>query len=461
MVNNLSQIAASMHVIDEKRCIDELKQFLRFPSISSDSSQRFAMMNCAKWLYRHLKKIGLQKVQLYSTALHPIVYAEQISHPSYKTILFYGHYDVQPAGPLSKWEFPPFQPSIVNEYIYARGASDDKGQMFIHVKAIEYALRNKSSPGINIKCLFEGEEEIGSPNLGRFISQYQKLLHCDVAVVSDTKMLSANIPAITYSLRGSINTEIKISARGKELHSGIFGGMIFNPADVLCKLLGKIHHPSGRIMIPGFYSDVLSLSENEKKFMRNSGPDDNQMLKDAASIRSWGEEGFSNYEKTTIRPAIIITDLQAGYTGKGSKNAIPTSASARIDMRLVKNQSPKKIAAVFSSFAKQNIMPGVSYTIKHSSPAEPVEVSRNHPYILAAANAYSSAFNRKPVFLRCGGSIPVVSLFTYMLKAPVILMGFALASDNMHAPNERFYLPNLFRGIKTSLYFMKNVAVAK
>jgi len=447
-----------MHGIDEKKAIEELKEFLKFPSISSDSSKKKEVLNCANWLYRHLKKIGLENVQLFPTALHPIVYAEQISHPSYKTILFYGHYDVQPVAPLLKWKFPPFKPVIANNYIYARGASDDKGQLFTHVKAIELALKNKSSLKSNIKCLFEGEAEIGSTHLADFISRNQKLLRCDVAVLSDTKMLSADVPAITYSLRGSLNAEIIVMGPGKELHSGTFGGMIFNPADVLCQVVGKMHDPSGRIMIPGFYSDVVQLSEAERQFMKKSGPRDDSLLKDASSRASWGEKAFSNYEKTTTRPVISITGLQSGFTGEGTKNAIPTSASVKINMRLVKNQDPKKVAALFKSFARQYIPANVIYRIKFSSFTEPVEVSRTHPFILAAAQAYKTVFNHAPVFLRSGGSIPVVSMFTYKLKVPVILMGFALAGDNMHAPNEKFYLPNLFRAIKTSFLFTKNIA---
>src|SRR6185436_2729265 len=277
-----------MYGIDEAKCIRELKQFLKFPSISSDPSKRSSVADCAKWLCTHLKKTGMQKVILYQTKLHPIVYAEYISQPSFKTILFYGHYDVQPVDPVSKWKHAPFEPVIIDGHIYGRGASDDKGQLFIHIKAIEYILKNKQAARINIKCLFEGEEEIGSTNLPDFIMNNKKMLHCDAAVLSDTKMLSVNIPAITYSLRGALNAEISLRGQSKELHSGTFGGMILNPANVLCRMINKITDVNGRIQIPGFYSDVSMVSDQERSIMKKSGPADSALLADAGSKFFWG-----------------------------------------------------------------------------------------------------------------------------------------------------------------------------
>jgi len=447
-----------MYEIDEAKCIEELKQFLKFPSISSDSSKRSSVADCAKWLCAHLKKSGMQKVILYQTNLHPIVYAEYISQPSFKTILFYGHYDVQPVDPVSKWKYPPFDPIIIDHHILGRGASDDKGQMFVHIKAIEYLIQNKKPFGINIKCLFEGEEEIGSPNLADFINKNKKMLRCDAAVLSDTKMLSVNIPAITYSLRGALNAEISLRGQSKDLHSGTFGGMILNPANVLCRMIDKISDTNGRIMIPGFRSDVLLVNKQERLFMKRSGPADTVLLADAGSNFFWGEPGYSNYEKTTIRPSVTVTTMLAGFTGEGSKNAIPSEALVKLNMRLVPNQDPKKIVPLLNAFVKENIPNGFKYTVKYSSLVKPVEVSKTNIYMQAAANAYAKVFNRQPVFLRSGGTIPVVSQFTYELNIPVILMGFALVGDNMHAPNEKFYLPSLFRGICTSISFMKNVS---
>ena len=441
----------------DNKTIADYKTFLRFETISSDPTKKSALISCAQWLINYLKKTGLSKVSMYKSQKHPIVYGEYISHPSFKTILFYGHYDVQPVTPITQWKYKPFEPTIDGNYIYARGASDDKGQIFIHIKAIEHVLKNKKSLKINIKCLFEGEEEIGSPGLSGFINDNKKLLQCDAIVVSDTKMLSANVPAITYSLRGSLNAEIIIQGRQKDLHSGTFGGMVPNTADVLCQLLGKIIRQDGKISIPGFYSGISPLNEKEKLFMKRSGPSDQSLFSDASSNISWGEKGFSNYEKTTIRPSFVITSLQAGHTGEGIKNVIPSSAMAKINIRLVNGQEPGKIATLFNSFIKQNMLQGFKYIIRYSSAVRPVEVSRTHPFLYAAFSAYKKVFNHSPVMLRSGGTIPVVSLFTYNLRTPVILMGFALASDNMHAPNERFFLPNLFKGISTIVEFIKNI----
>ncbi len=438
--------------------INDYKTFLRFPTISSDSSQKRALQDCAGWLYTHLKKIGMARVSIIQTAGHPIVYAEHISDPLFKTILFYGHYDVQPVSPLEKWKHPPFDPVIHKDYMYARGASDDKGQMFVHIKAIEIMLKSITSPGVNIKCLFEGEEEIGSPHLYDFIINQPGLLQCNVVVVSDTKMLSRDIPAITYSLRGSLNAEIILRGGNRDLHSGSFGGMVHSPADVLSRIAGKINHRLGKVMIPGFYDGIIPESEAERKFMQQYGPADNLLFADAGTHTTWGEAGYSNYEKTTIRPSVVISTLQAGHTGEGIKNVIPSVAVAKINMRLVKGQYPAKIAELFSTFINQYIPTGFTCNINYSSAVYPVEVSRNQPYLKAAADAYTKVFGNRPVLLRSGGTIPVVSLFHTKLKAPLILMGFARGTDNMHAPDEKFYLPNLWRGIKTSIQFMKNIS---
>ena len=450
-----------MNGTDKAKSIEDLKQFLRFPSISTDSSKKSSVADCAKWLCIYLKKIGLQRVVLHPTKLHPIVYAEQIAHPSFKTILFYGHYDVQPVAPVSKWKYPPFEPVIINNHIYGRGASDDKGQLFIHVKAIEYIFKSQIPLKVNIKCLYEGEEEIGSPNLPAFILDFKKMLACDAAVVSDTKMLSADIPAITYSLRGSLNAEIIIRGQSKDLHSGTFGGMVLNPVDILCRMVSGLTDAYGKISIPGFYSDVLPVSQNERWYMKKSAPSDAVLLKDAGVKNSWGEPGFTNYERTTIRPSAVVTTLVAGYTGEGSKNAIPSEASMKLNIRLAPRQNPGKIASLLNSYFKTKIPDGFKFKIRYSSPTSPVEVSRTNIYVQAAANAYTKAFTRQPVFLRSGGTIPVVSMLTNELNVTVVMMGFALISDNMHAPDEKFYLPNFFRGIETIAEFIQNISNLK
>jgi acetylornithine deacetylase/succinyl-diaminopimelate desuccinylase-like protein len=446
---------------DRKKNIEELKEFLRFPSISADSSQKASVLDCAKWLCHHLEKIGLQKVELHPTRLHPVVYAEQISNPSYKTILFYGHYDVQPVDPVKQWTHPPFQPVIKNNYLYARGASDDKGQLFVHIKAIEELLREEKKLPVNIKCVFEGEEEIGSPHLGNFLLAFKKKLSCDVAVVSDTKISSADQPAITYSLRGSLNAEINIRGHSKDLHSGTFGGMIENPGRILSLIVAGLFDNNNRITIPGFYENVKPVPETERSFMRVNGPPDRALLSDAGAIASAGEKKFSNYERTVIRPSLTICGINCGYTGEGVKNILPSTATVKINMRLVPYQDHKKIALSLMGFVKDRLPHYYKLNIKFSSAADPVEVSRSHPYIRAAAMAYHQVFSVPPKFLRSGGTIPVVSLLGKILGIPVVLMGFALATDDMHAPDEKFYLPNFFRGILTSKLFMKKISTLK
>jgi len=453
----MNMIADQTKTLSKNKIIEDFKTFLHFPTVGSDSTKKKALLDCASWLSAHLRSIGLPKVQVYQTKKHPIVYAEYIIHSSYKTILFYGQYDVQPADPINQWKYYPFDPHIENDHIYARGASDDKGQMFIHIKAIEYMIMNKHECKANIKCLFEGEEEIGSPNLPMFMEQYKKMLACHVAVVSDMKMLSANQPAITYSLRGSLNAELIIKGHNEDLHSGNFGGIVHNPADVLSKIVSKINSDHEKINIPGFYSDVAEEPQEERKFMRISGPSDKMLLSDASATKYWGEPGYSNYERSSIRPSIVVTTLQSGHVGEGYKNVIPSVALAKFNMRLVKNQEPAKIKFIFNEFIKQNMPTGFLYKLKYDTSTKPVEVARDHPYIKAAAAAYKKAFGTAPVLLRCGGTIPVVSLLVEQFKCPVVMMGFALGSDNLHAPNERFYLPNLFRGIHTSIEFIKTV----
>ena len=457
----MPQVLTSKSELTKNKIIEDFKTFLRFPTISSDSTKKQAIQDCAQWLSHHLRDIGLQKVTVYQTKQHPVVYAEYIVDPSLKTILFYGHYDVQPVTPVSDWKFPPFHPTIVGDYIYARGASDDKGQMFVHIKAIEYVLRNKNSLGVNIKCMFEGEEEMGSPHLPSFMYHNRDLLGCDVAVVSDTKMLSADHPAITYSLRGSLNAEILIKTATMDLHSGTFGGIVNNPANVLSKIIATIHDENGRINIPGFYSGIVDEGHDEISYMRVSGPSDESLRSDAGISTNWGDPGFSNYERTTIRPSVVVTTLRSGHMGEGCKNVLPSTAMAKINMRIVKGQQPQQVASLFAKFVKYNIPPGVHYKLTFSSASKPVQVSRRHPYLKAAADAYAKAFGHTPAFIRSGGTIPVVSLFHDHFKIAVVLMGFALASDNMHAPNERFYLPNLFRGIKTSIRFIEFISMIK
>lgn len=443
------------------RYISELKDFISFPTISSDSSKKKDIQRCAEWLATHLKKTGLKKVKIFQTRLHPLVYAEYFFNPELPTVLFYGHYDVQPTLPLQQWKLEPFSPVVKGDYIYGRGSADDKGQMFIHVKAIEEVLRNSGKPPVNIKCIFEGEEEIGSPNLPDFIRKNKKYLECDVAVVSDTKMLSIDQPAITYSLRGALNMEISISGKNKELHSGSYGGMAYNPLQAMCEIISNLHDENNRVSIPGFYEDVTPLQLSEKKYMAKVGPSDDAMLKEAGTEKSWGEKKYSSFEKITVRPAISITTVKGGYQGEGFKNVIPTTSTIKLNVRLVPHQNPLKVEKMLINYFTGMLPEGFEIKFNTASKAKPVLLSINNPYIKAASASYKGVFGKSPVFLRSGGTIPVVNMFKDYLNATTILMGFGLPSDNIHAPNEKFHLPTFFKGIQTSKSFMKKVSSIK
>ncbi len=437
-------------------CINQLKSFLSFPSISAESSKE-ALKDCAIWLYNYLKEIGLQTVKIHTTKLHPIVYAEYVSLPSLKTILFYGHYDVQPVDPVNKWHSHPFKAIIKGDHIYGRGASDDKGQLFIHLKAIEKLIKRTGLLPVNVKFLIEGAEEIGSAGLQEFIIENAKMLKCDAVVVSDTKMLSEDIPAITYSLRGALNAEIKVQTSEKDLHSGTFGGCVPNATIVLSDFLNSLHNTDHSIAIKDFYNDVTQISSEERNFMLNNGPSDKDILRDAGTDTMWGEKGYSLYEKTTIRPSLSVTGISGGYQGEGVKNVIPSTAGAKLNFRLAMGQKPETVQALLNRHIEERIPAGIGFQVKYSSPGYPVGFTRDNKYIIAASNAYEKVFNVKPCLIRSGGTIPAVDYLHTILHAPVVLMGFAQAGDNMHAPDEKFYLPNFFRGIDTIINFIINI----
>lgn len=438
--------------------IDQLKTFINFASISADEKQKKNIYACAEWLVHHLLSIGLQNAKMYYTSSHPVVYAEYLTHPSNQTILFYGHYDVQPIDPINKWHNPPFQPVIKDDFIYGRGSSDDKGQLFIHVKAVEQLLKSGNSLPINIKFIIEGAEEVGSTGLKDFITDHKELLRSNVVVVSDTKMASINTPAITYSLRGALNVEVSIQTSKKDLHSGTFGGCVPNAAAVLSEFIYKLHSKDGSIAIPHFYDDVEQVSEQERKFMQLSGIPDVKILSDAESKKDWGERNYTLYERTTIRPSLSVTGIAAGYQGEGVKNVIPSAASVKLNFRLVNNQRPQKVKFLLDNYLKSILPDDAFVKTVYSSFANPVVFSRSNPYLTAATKSIEDTFHNKVKLIRAGGTIPAVDYLSTILKIPVVLMGFAQASDNMHAPNERFYLPNFFRGIKTIQKFIVNTS---
>ncbi len=443
---------------NKESILAELNEFISYPTISSDDKNKQAILQCAKWLARHFKSIGMQKAEIYRTSSHPVVYAEYITDLSLKTILFYGHYDVQPIDPIEKWHTLPFKAVIRENYIYGRGSSDDKGQLFIHVKAIESLLKKNERLPVNVKFLIEGSEEIGSKGLKEFIASNKNLLSCDVVVVSDTKMASINVPAISYSLRGSLNAEIFVQTLKKDLHSGTFGSCVPNAAITLSNLISRLHYSDNSIAIPGFYNDVEEVTISERKFMKLNGPSNESLLHDAEIINDWGEKNYSMNERTTIRPSLSVTGFTSGFQGKGVKNVIPSIASVKLNFRLVPKQNPGKIKLLFNNFIKQALPANISVKVMYSSFANPVTVLRNSPYIKAAVKAYENVFRQKVKLIRSGGTIAAVDYLNTILNIPVVLMGFAQVSDNMHAPNEKMYVPNFFKGIDTSIQFIRNVA---
>jgi acetylornithine deacetylase/succinyl-diaminopimelate desuccinylase-like protein len=439
------------------RFVKELAAFVRIASVSSQPAHASDVRNCASWLAVKLREAGLEHVEIVRTARHPAVLAEWRHAPERPTVLIYGHYDVQPADPLSEWRSPPFEPRIRGENLYGRGASDDKGQLFSHVKAIESSLRGAGTLPVNVVCLFEGEEEIGSPNLGTVLASHRDRLAADGALISDTRILGPDRPAITYALRGKLAFDLELRGPEHDLHSGGFGGAVHNPAQALCELIASLHDHRGRIAIPGLYDSVRDWGERERGRMAIAGPDNVRILRDARTSVGWGEHGYSLHERTTIRPALSINSLRSGYQGPGVQANIPARASARLCLRLVPDQDPREVEKLVRRHIARIVPPAVRHSLRVLSSARPALTDRNHPMTQAARFAYLHAFGRAPVFLRSGGTIPVVGMLQESLGVPTVLMGFALPDDRMHAPNEKFHLPTYGRAIETILWFFDRI----
>ncbi len=438
--------------------VSELKEFLRFPSVSSQADRKSDIARCAQWLARNLQQLGMERVRIIPLRGNPIVYATWQRAPGRPTVILYGHYDVLPGEPRSEWRTPPFTPTIENNNLHARGAADDKGQLFSHVKALESYLKTSRSLPVNVKCIFEGEEEIGSPNLASFIARNRKALRADAAVISDTRMLAPDRPAISYAQRGGLRAEIEVTGPPHELHSGAFGGAIHNPALALCEIIAGLHDDHSRITIPGFYDDVRVWSDKERALMAQSGPSDQEILRDAKVDQGWGEAGYSLYERTTIRPDLGVNGIIGGHTGPGVKSIIPTRALAKVSFRLVPDQNPQRVAQLLRDHIARVTPTTVRSTVRTMSPVQPALVNRKHPAVQAAALAYEKGFGAAPVFVRSGGSIPVVNTFQEILGIPAVLMGFGLPDDHIHGPNEKFHLPIFYKAIETSIWYLTLVS---
>ena len=427
------------------------------PSISAQPRYASDLKKCAQWLAAHLKSIGLEKVRVIPAKKSPIVYGQWLGVPGRVTVLIYGHYDVQPVVPFSQWQTPPFEPSVRNGALHGRGACDDKGQLFTHVKAFESFLRTGDGLPVNVKCLFEGEEEAGSPSLAGFVQRNRRALAADFAVMSDTRMLGPNQPSLTYSMRGQLGLELEVSGPRHDLHSGNFGGALHNPLQALCEIIARLHDPQGRIAIPGFYQRVRTVNEKERDYLRLTGPSDRQILDDAKTETGWGERGYSSYERITVRPALTINGLTGGYQGEGGKGVIPARASAKLSFRLVPEQEPREVERLFRRYISQITPKTVTSVVRLNFSANPALIDRRHFAFRAAGKAYRQGFGHAPVFLRSGGTIPAVSIFQRILGAPTVLMGYALPTDRIHAPNEKFHLSNFYQGIETNIWFMSEI----
>jgi acetylornithine deacetylase/succinyl-diaminopimelate desuccinylase-like protein len=440
------------------RFLSELAQFIRMPTVSAQPRHAPDLERAARWLARHLSRIGLARVRVVPTARHPIVYGEWLGAPGRPTLLIYGHYDVQPPDPLRDWRTPPFEPTLRGLDLHARGACDDKGQLFTHLKALESYLRTGALP-LNVKCLFEGEEEIGSPHLAAFVQRHRDVLSADGAVMSDTRMLGPGRPAISYAERGALYFDLEVQGGLRDVHSGSFGGALHNPLQALTEILAGLHDAEGRIAIPGLYDDVRRVSVTERRNMARRGPRDEAILADAGATHGWGEPGYSLYERLTIRPALTFNGLAGGYQGSGSKGIIPARATAKLSLRLVPDQDPRRIERLVRRHIVRVTPPTVRCRVRTLSATAPAILNTDHPALRAAARAYARGFGAAPVLIRSGGTIPILSVFQQVLGIPTVLMGFALPDDGMHAPNEKFHLPNFFKGIDTSIWFMREFAV--
>jgi acetylornithine deacetylase/succinyl-diaminopimelate desuccinylase-like protein len=446
----------TIRYIDEnaERFVDELKSFLRIPSISADAAFADDVRRAAAFVADEALRVGLENVEIFDTPGHPIVYADWLHAPGKPTVLIYGHYDVQPVDPLELWTSPPFEPVVRGDEIYARGSVDDKGQVHMHLKSLEAIMKTRGAFPVNVKIIIEGEEEVGSPNLAPFIAEHRELLRCDAVMVSDTTMYDYEMPSLTYGLRGLAYFELHVTGANGDLHSGLFGGAVANPINALCELIAKMKDERGHITIPGFYDDVVHVSPQERAELARL-PYDVESIKSMLDIpATTGEAGYTDLERLWARPTLDVCGIWGGYQGEGAKTVLPSKAGAKISMRLVPNQSFEKINELFGTFVEANAPDGVRVEVMYLHGGMPAMTPVDSAPMRAALTALERAFGTKPFLIRSGGSIPVVADFEEHLGAPVVLMGFGLPDQNAHAPNEKMNLKNYHRGIKSAALFL-------
>ncbi len=438
----------------KQRMLDELFALLRFPSVSADLKYKPDVLKAADYVAARLRDAGADHVEVCPTAGNPIVYGEKIVDESKPTLLVYGHYDVQPPDPLELWLSPPFEPTIRDNKIYARGACDDKGQFYMHIKAFELMMQTQTLP-CNVKFMIEGEEEVGSDNLGTFVKENKQKLKADVVLISDTSMLSMEHPSLETGLRGLSYLEVEVTGPNRDLHSGVYGGAVANPATILAKLIASLHDEDNHITIPGFYDDVAELSLAEREALNSAPYNEEEYKKDLGINAVWGEKGYSTLERTGTRPTLEVNGIWGGYTGEGAKTVLPSKAHAKISMRLVPHQTSAQITKLFTDHFTQIAPPYVQVKVTPHHGGEPVVTPTDSIAYRAAQKAIEEAFGKAPIPTRGGGSIPIVALFEAELGIKTVLMGFGLDSDALHSPNEKYDLFNFYKGIETIPLFYK------
>lgn len=443
---------------NKDRFLDELLELLKIPSVSADPQYKASVAQTAKLVAKHLRKAGVSKVEVCKTAGHPIVYGEYVQDPKLPTVLVYGHYDVQPPDPIELWDTPPFDPVIKKTKrhpqgaIFARGACDDKGQLFMHVKAFEAMKKGKELP-CNIKFMIEGEEEVGSVNLEKFCKKEKKRLACDMVLISDTSILDNKVPSITTGLRGLTYLEVEVTGPNRDLHSGVYGGAVANPINILARMIADLHNKKGEITIPGFYDDVDVVSKLERKAMNQAPYNEKAYMRDLDVKALHGEKGYTTLERTSIRPTLDVNGIWGGYTGEGAKTVLPSKAFAKISMRLVPHQDPVKIFKLFKAYFERAAPDSVKVRVNPHHGGDAAVTPTDSKEYQAADWAMTKTFGKAPIPVRSGGSIPIVALFESVLQAKSVLLGFGLDSDAIHSPNEHFGLFNFYKGIETIPYF--------
>ena len=439
---------------NKDRFLNELLDLLRIPSVSAKSEHKGDMLKCAEAVKARLLEAGADTAVIYETEGHPLVYGEKMIDPTKPTVLVYGHYDVQPPEPLELWKSGPFEPVIIDGKIFARGSCDDKGQFYMHVKALETMVQTNTL-STNIKFCIEGEEEVGSPNLGKFVASHKELLKADCVLISDSAMISLDTPSIDIGVRGLSYIEVEVTGPNRDLHSGVYGGADANPITILAKMIASLHDENNHITIPGFYDDVVVSTEEERKLMALAPFDEKEFKEDLGVNELWGEKGYSTNERTGIRPTIELNGIWGGYTGEGAKTVLPGKAFAKISARLVPNQSSEKITEILINHLHKIAPPYVTVKASLHHGGEPYMTPIESTAYKAAAKAMEITFGKTPIPVRGGGSIPICALFEKELGIKIVFMGFGLDSDNLHSPNEKFNLDNFYKGIETIPYFHK------